>query len=251
MTGRAADRSAESGNVLFLILIAVALFAALSYATTSGNRSSAGKNNINAETTALKASQIMQYATYIEQTVMKMRLRGVSDEALCFDSDAWGHNDYDQPSCVDSRNSVYLATGGGGGGTWAPPPGETNDGSPWYISGEVCVPGIGTFQGDACDADGISSSEDLTMILPGILKDVCIKINEKLGIPNPGGLPPVDSSGSVIPAGEPKFTGVYADGEAIDSGGGGGDPATLRHQTYGCAEAPAGVYNYYHVLIAR
>ena len=52
------DTRKESGNVLFLILIAVALFAALSYAATKSNQSG---TNVTKERTQTEAAQILQY----------------------------------------------------------------------------------------------------------------------------------------------------------------------------------------------
>lgn len=51
----------RSGNVLFLILIAVALFAALSYVVAHSGRSSAGSTS--RELAKLQAAQILGYFT--------------------------------------------------------------------------------------------------------------------------------------------------------------------------------------------
>jgi hypothetical protein len=59
--------NSRSGNVLFLILIAVALFAALSYAVTSSSRSSGAQ--IGADQARIMAAEIRQYASSIEQAI--------------------------------------------------------------------------------------------------------------------------------------------------------------------------------------
>ena len=63
----------SNGNALFLILIAVALFAALSYAVTQSGR---GGGSIDRETAELNAAQIVQYMGAMQSAVQKLQLYG-------------------------------------------------------------------------------------------------------------------------------------------------------------------------------
>ncbi|MBU0860027.1 MAG: hypothetical protein KJ667_08815 [Alphaproteobacteria bacterium] len=244
------ERANESGNILFLILIAVALFAFLSYAVSSSTRGTGGTGR--EENTSLRASQIIQYATFTEQAVLRMRFRDVQDFEFCFDHDGWGHNDYDHAGCLDVKNQVFSTHPDGGGVSWSKPPVGANDGSDWYIPANVCIAGLGKQTNDNCNADGTGFSEDIVLILPNVDQAVCIAINENLSIPNPGGLPP-QVSGDIFAAGQPYFTGTFADGGVINSAG--SDPAIIRGQQYGCVQGnglpPAGTFHYYHVLLPR
>lgn len=67
-------RRSENGNVLFLIMIAVALFAALSYAVTSSTRTSPA--SVSKEQAQLIASDLMQYASLMTSGIMRMRASG-------------------------------------------------------------------------------------------------------------------------------------------------------------------------------
>lgn len=62
----------QRGNALFLILIAVILFAALSYAITQSNRSSGDAS----EVAGIGASSILEYSTALSNGLMRMQLRG-------------------------------------------------------------------------------------------------------------------------------------------------------------------------------
>lgn len=73
----------QSGNALFLILIAVALFAALSYAITSSSRGSGG---IEEEQETLDAAVVQQCAAMVEYGENKLKsLNGCSDSELNYE----------------------------------------------------------------------------------------------------------------------------------------------------------------------
>jgi hypothetical protein len=73
-------RQNDHGNVLFLILIAVALFAALSYAITQSNPTegaSAGR-----EANLVAGAAVIQYSADIATAITRMILGGVSADDL-------------------------------------------------------------------------------------------------------------------------------------------------------------------------
>lgn len=65
-------KASERGNILFLILLAVVLFAALSYAVTRSTQG--GGKNASSESAAAGASAIVNYLTLVRNEVERMRL---------------------------------------------------------------------------------------------------------------------------------------------------------------------------------
>lgn len=74
----------QQGNVLFLILIAVALFAALSYAVTSSTRS--GGDGADRETTLLKTSELIQQYLQIRMHTQRLYILDEVDQVSFDDS---------------------------------------------------------------------------------------------------------------------------------------------------------------------
>jgi hypothetical protein len=230
----------ESGNVLFYILLAVVLFAALSFAVARIMQS--GSGNPNREVGQLHSSDLIQYADGLKRAVQTMRIRSVEDGDFSFETpDLAGY----APHASCSADSCRIFKPAGGGMNYMPPPDDwldpAGDGQPlyreWFFPAGVCVQGVGT-GGAGCDTDG-EDNEELVVILPWVKRELCIMINERLGVINTGGNPPVASG----PAwGGGKFTGTFADGTIIARAG----------ETAACLRDSGGAsYFYYKVLLAR
>ncbi len=226
------DRTSEKGNVLFLILIAVALFAALSYAVTQSTRSGGG--DASKETNLVNAAGITQYPASVKTAITRMVVSNATDpDSLLFNP----------PSTFSAFTTTYPATNGvfhptGGGATYADAPAsvmQSNGAGTWHFNGENQFTNIGTSGAMS------TSNADVSAFLSGVKKAVCDSIHTKLGIPlTYATLTGIDLSSDMNVA-DPN----------IDAGGGTIASTELTGQPQGCFQQPANNYVYYHVLVER
>ena len=101
------------GSVLFLILLAVALFAALNYAVTSSN--GGGTKNASSENQATKASEILNYFSQIDTAIKRMTLtHGIREYEINFFYSGNPVNiRHDNTNCLENRCRIFHPDGGG------------------------------------------------------------------------------------------------------------------------------------------
>lgn len=164
----------SSGNALFLILIAVALFAALAYAVTQSGR---GGGSIDREQAVLLGAQIVPQAASIQATVQRMLLTGTTVANLDFCSDVinnqCGHYQPSVDACSSGADCVFAPEGGGAVAPTIPAAAFNTALVPplrrWnYVTG-YSFTGVGT------------SAADPVVFTCGISLPVCESINRGLG----------------------------------------------------------------------
>lgn len=233
------EREGERGNVLFLILIAVALFAALSYAVTQSTRSGGG--DASRETTVVNASQITQYPAAIKTAITRMMLtNSVAADDLKFDAPPFTSL---TTATLQSQGVFYpgSTSGGGGGAPYVQAPSSvmlSNTPGTWYYNGENQVKDIGTYS-----ATTSASNADVIAFLPGVTLAVCQSIHQRLGISTT--IPDLNAAALIT------ANSMDASDPNIDAGGAIISHATLDGQPQGCFQKPTGTYIYYHVLLER
>ena len=223
----------QNGSVLFIILIAVTLFAALSYTVASMMR---GPSDIGDESAGIYASDILTYAQSIREAVHMMRIsNGCTEDQISFERAPFDGSDaayVNAASPADFACHVFHP-GGGGVGEQAPLA-EVNNGVEWLFTGHNRVPNVGN-----------DATSDLAMIIPDISHTICLRLNEKLDIGLVSGDAPADTDG----ANSTKFTGTYASPAQISTSANLG-----KGKMEGCYkdESPnPDTYNFYQVLLAR
>lgn len=232
------QRRNQDGNALFMVLVGVVLFAALSFTFSKGSQQ--GGENISTRQAELAASDIITFSQRTGRTVDDMLRKNVSETQISFEGLKDG---YTNAACSEDRCKVFVTTSGiqpvypmeawldkNYSGDYA----YLN----WYLSAQLCVPGV---PDNTCTAP---KGNDLLLILPYVRKALCETINDKIGIANP---PPDNTSVGSIAA-NAQFDGSFTptggatllDGTGLD-----GKTAACVH------DSNSDAYYYYSVLIAR
>lgn len=177
-------RSAQRGNILFLILLAVVLFAALSYAVTQSTRG--GGNDVSAEKAQANAARYLQFTTLLENITQRMMMSGVKESEIAFSAnpyqlviDAYACKN-DNPNCATNSCKVFNPAGGGASPLLFEDIAYTP--SSWTTSGNTTMrPGhLGVRQGAIAGVG--TSAPDLLILIAGIDSTTCNLINQKMGI---------------------------------------------------------------------
>lgn len=220
-------RNDERGNALFLILIAVALFAALSYAVTQSGR---GGGTVDKEQALISASQITQYPAALRTATTRMVITGTAITALDFSG-----------TTLDTE--VFSATGGGAVAQ-DPPANTTSPTTAWaYLDATHAtdgwfITGIGT-------SDAATAGREVIAALNNVTDNVCQSINRGLGLQVAPRVEAATISLTVPGAG----TGAGANAYSFDIWGnttGVNDP-----QPFACVENGNGANIYYHALVEQ
>ncbi|MFA5593114.1 MAG: hypothetical protein WC989_07355 [Micavibrio sp.] len=233
-------QSSERGGVLVWILIAVALFAALSFAILRDGNSGTATRIMSDAQARLAAIEIVAYGNELKQAVQRLQIRGCSENELDFGNTAWiatttgeiiqptGHN----PNAPPTGCSIFQPGDGGISARTFPSAFFTT------ISGAPVNYGVARISKASVPGVGVENNQELLYRLSLVNKEICLKINEILGIENPGGLIP-ETAGALS-----LYSGDLGQGAPIADISG-----KIRGKTAFCASGTE--RRYYLVLIAR
>lgn len=155
----ATDNNDQSGNVLFLILIAVALFAALSYAVT---QSTSGGGDARKESNSIIIGQISQYVASIDAAITKIKiLNGCDNLEISFERSPFdGSSSYFNPNSPSNfKCHVFHPSGGGA------------------FHSETAPAGNGWMYGKNFGVRGSTMAEAI-MVTRGFDRELCLEISK-------------------------------------------------------------------------
>jgi hypothetical protein len=225
--------SSEHGSALFIVLIAIALFTALTYAMSQQNNSAA---SLSVEKIRLLSSDIMDMGNKLSDSVSRLRLNKISNTNISFENSIV--TGYTNPTCTVDTCKIFAFDGGGR--DWETPTTDISSGQDWAFTGSLAIQNMGT------------TDTDLVAFLPNIPLSICNRINTSLGWYGTTGAPP-----SLTGISAAKFTGTYGVAPVNIS------HASLQGQKSGCIQLgtvsgtafsgtlPSTFYTFYQVLEAR
>jgi hypothetical protein len=236
----------EAGNVFFLVIVGVALFAALGVTFSRGTRT--GKDRISEKRAELFAQDILSYAQLMSRSTDRVIGRSVSESDISFENNIVTTG-YTNANCADDTCKIFSSSGGGA--KYKEPDDDWLDSSftgdegygEWRFTRAMCVEDLG---GSCNDSD--TNDDELVMILPYVKITLCKTINKNLQIST--STIPSDPD-RAIPDALEKYDGDAPDSSlTLDDTG-----SLLTNKTAGCFESAAGTldgaYTFYQVLIER
>ncbi len=223
----------ERGNVIWFLLLAVALLGMLTLILTRSGSTVDQAGDV--EQRRIKATELLRYGKSIQAAVEQMITRGVSENDLSFQNPTTAF-DYTNANCTTTDCKVFDA--GGAGLTYKNFP-DSNDGSDWIFTGANNVGTANKPVGTTEDTTG----NDLIMLLPNVKEALCEQINRDLPI---GAAIPTDTG-----INRTEFVGTFLAGTPVILDG---DPTPfeLDAQDAGCfTDTSNNVEYFYYVILAR
>jgi len=215
----------SSGNIMFMLLIAIVLFAALSVAITKGNQ---GSGSMSGEKTNLAADQVASFAVDVKRAVENMTRAGNSEADISFAHA--GLTGYGTPG-TNPKTEIFGFEGGGV--ALMDVPENVTEATQWEFTGGTAAPGVGD-----------DAAADLIMVLPNVNEAFCRAFNKKARY-QPVDPIPEDTTACVYDTGA-RYTGTFAS-----------SPNTMDASTFRATPAPfacvacGSAYHAYYVLLER
>lgn len=193
MKRRLTNARQDAGNILFLILLAIVLFAALSYAVTQSMRG--GGRGAENEKLDLAISEVQNYSASVKTSLQRLTMmKDCKHNQLSFYSPSYKYsaNYYagEAQYGVSGSNSCHVFD-------------TSNSMStnfverPKYLEGKVTQSGYEdyVFTGQSAISGVGKACSQIIMLLP-VTREMCLRYNEKMGVTNTGGEPPVFAFGN-------------------------------------------------------
>lgn len=233
----------QNGNALFIILIVTAIFGALSF-TVADMMRGGSPDVMSTERARLHANEIIDFARATRQSVQSIRISN-SCEAADISFTVTGSDGYQHGSADTCK--VFHASGGGRNNIdpvteWLDSSmSAENEYGEWFYDGNHCIQNVGS-TASPC----VAANNELLLVLPHISRNICVQINEALGVTNPSDVPPTENHDNSAT----KFQGTYTAGaNALITS------TELDGKIAACFQDNAGdwanSYIFYQVLIAR
>lgn len=153
----------QNGSALFMVLIAVVLFAALSFALSQQSDTGRG---LSSEKIRLLASDVIDMGSQMSDTIAHLRLNKIDLKKMSFENATM--TGYANASCTVDTCKVFAYDGGGR--DWEKPIAEISRGADWGYTGDLSIQNIGT------------TDADLIAILPNLPQSLCEQINKMIGV---------------------------------------------------------------------
>lgn len=160
-------RGHERGNAIFIVLIGVVLFAAVTFVISSGRDT--GTKTLDEEEARLAATEVIQFGNAVKIAVERLLRIANADElntagnGILF-SASGAHADYGVPG-AQPKTEIFHPSGGGIIYT-DPPAGTCTSACSYEFTGQIKVPAMGT------------DLYEFTMVLAPIDEVVCKQLNK-------------------------------------------------------------------------
>lgn len=231
----------QKGNVLFLILIAVALFAALSYAVTQSSRSGGDASK---ETNVINTASLTQYPNSIRTSVLRLIIAGHDPLDLQFNKP----DQFEIATHTGFLQAVGVFHPQGGGAAYQRVPANlmaSKTEADWKFNANFEIPLLGLSQSSS------GSGNELIAFADGVTQTICARVNKELH--NSDIIPEIASV--TIDSNRSALNGVAIVAPTTETVlTNGGTPNWFDNKAFGCFKNGAGAndpYVFFYVLAER